>query len=239
MLPQARRSTPDREVTQHILDRPVWHALATRQARFAVGDGAARRFAGDIGPLAGVRDESDESLNDLARLLPHEGVLALFANADDPLPSGAFLERGREGVQMVATARFGEQSAEGLLALGDDDAPEMLVLALLTEPGPFAAGTHRLSQFWGIRENGRLVAMAGERLQLTGYSEVSGVCTHPDHRGRGHAVRLLKFVAAQIEARGETPILHSYAANTGALKLYETLGFETRRSFTFKFVRRN
>ncbi|MES2290768.1 MAG: GNAT family N-acetyltransferase [Pseudomonadota bacterium] len=223
---------------EHVLDRPIWHALTTRQAGLAIGDGAARRFAPDIGPLAGARDESDQSLADLARLLPSEGVIALFANADDPLPPGGVLEKAGEGVQMVAGSRFGLQSSEGLLALGDADAAEMLALALLTEPGPFAARTHRLSQFWGIRDNGRLVAMAGERLQVPGFSEVSGVCTHPDARGRGYAVRLMKFVAAQIEARGETPILHSYSANTGALKLYESLGFATRRTFTFKFVRR-
>lgn len=222
----------------HVLDRPIWHALATRQAGLAVGEGAARRFSPDIGPLAGARDESDESLADLSRLLPDDGVIALFADPSDPLPSGAFLEKAGEGVQMVATSRFGEQPSDGLLALGDSDAAEMLALALLTEPGPFAARTHRLSQFWGIRDNGRLVAMAGERLQVPGFAEVSGVCTHPDARGRGHAVRLMKFIAAQIEARGETPILHSYSANTGALKLYESLGFATRRSFVFRFLRR-
>lgn len=223
---------------EHVLDRPIWHALTIRQAGLAVGDGAARRFAPDIGPLAGARDESGDSLADLSRLLPHDGVITLFADASDPLPPGALLEKAGEGVQMIATSRFGEQSPEGLLALGDGDAAEMLTLALLTEPGPFAARTHRLSQFWGIRDNGRLVAMAGERLQVPGFSEISGVCTHPDARGRGHAVRLMKFVAAQIEARGETPILHSYSANTGALKLYESLGFATRRSFLFRFLRR-
>lgn len=223
---------------EHILDRPIWHALTTRQAGLALAEGVARRFAPDIGPLAGARDESDESLTDLSRLLPSEGVIALFADEKHPLPPGGVLEKAGEGVQMVATAPFGEQSSDGLLALGDDDAAEMLALALLTEPGPFAARTHRLSQFWGIRENGRLVAMAGERLQVPGFSEVSGVCTHPDARGRGHAVRLLNFVAAQIEARGETPILHSYSANAGALKLYESLGFAARRTFMFRFVRR-
>jgi ribosomal protein S18 acetylase RimI-like enzyme len=225
-------------MAEHLLDRPIWHALTTRQAGLAVGEGAARRFAPDIGPLAGARDESAESLADLASLLPVSGVITLFADPRDTLLPGAILEKSGEGVQMVATARFGEQSAEGLLPLGDDDAPEMLALALLTKPGPFAARTHRLSQFWGIRDSGRLVAMAGERLQVPGFAEVSGVCTHPDARGRGHAVRLMTFVAAQIEARGETPILHSYAANTGAIKLYRSLGFETRRTFDFRFFGR-
>lgn len=219
-----------------VLDRPIWHALTTRQASLSVGVGRARRFAPDIGPLAAACDNSAESMAALEDLLCVHKTLTLFADAQDPLPN-AIVERAGEGVQMVAFARFGTQPSDGLLALGDSDAAEMLALALLTEPGPFAAETYRLSQFWGIRERGKLVAMAGERLQVPGFSEISGVCTHPDHRGQGHAVRLLKFVAAQIEARGETPILHSYAANTGALKLYESLGFRVRRAFTFKFLR--
>lgn len=220
----------------HVLDRPIWNALTTRQAGLSVGDAVARRFAPDVGPLAAACDNSAESLAALERLLHDHGALTLFADAHDPLPNG-IVERVGEGVQMIATVPFGPQPADGLRALGDDDAAEMLALALLTEPGPFASGTHRLSQFWGIRENGKLVAMAGERLQVPGFAEVSGVCTHPDHRGQGHAVRLLTFVAAQIEARGETPILHSYASNTGALKLYESLGFRTRRAFNFTFLR--
>lgn len=221
----------------HVLDRPIWHALTTRQARFADGEGAALGFMADIGPLAATRNDGAESLAALSALLTRRGALALFSEADGPIPDGAILEKAGEGVQMLATAPFGVQSSDGLLPLGEPDAAEMLALALLTEPGPFGTGTHRLSQFWGIRENGVLVAMAGERLQPPGFAEVSGVCTHPDHRGKGHAVRLMKFVAAQIEARGETPMLHSYSVNTSALKLYESLGFRVRRDFVFKFLR--
>lgn len=218
------------------LDRPIWHALTTRQAGLSVGRGAARRFAPDIGPLAAARDTSAESIAALGQLLRDHGTLTLFADVHDPVPD-AVVERAAEGVQMVASAHFGVQPVDGLLALGSDDAAEMLALAQLTAPGPFAAQTHRLSQFWGVRKGGKLVAMAGERLQVRGFSEISGVCTHPEHRGQSYAVRLMKFVAAQIEARGETPILHSYAANTGALKLYESLGFRMRRTFVFTFLR--
>jgi predicted GNAT family acetyltransferase len=224
-------------VGTHILDRPIWHALTSRQADFALGAGQARRFAADIGPLAGAPDESDESLRALADLLAVDGTLVLFARDGDALPPGAMIERQGEGLQMVATRLFDPTPPPSVIALTDADAPEMLALAKLTEPGPFRTRTHALGQFWGFHENGMLVAMAGERMRLPGYGEVSAVCTHPDHRGRGHAARLLQFVAAQIEARGDTPILHSYAGNTGAIRLYEALGFETRIECVFRFLR--
>ena len=112
--------------------------------------------------------------------------------------------------------------------LGDEDVTEMVVLAKLTKPGPFETGTPRLSQFWGIKEKGRLVAMAGERMKHIGHSEISGVCSHPDFRGRGFARALWAAVAKKIIARGEAPYLHSYSENTSAIRLYDSLGFQIR-----------
>ena len=112
------------------------------------------------------------------------------------------------GVQMVAETLAGGSDID-FLELGDADAAEMLALATLTEPGPFFTRTHRLGDFIGIRHAGRLVAMAGERMKPEGFTEVSGVCTHPDFRGRGYAGALMRVVAARIAARGEMPFLHA------------------------------
>jgi predicted GNAT family acetyltransferase len=115
-----------------------------------------------------------------------------------------------------------------IVGLGEADAAEMLALATLTKPGPFFERTHELGDFVGVKVDGRLAAMAGERLKVPGYTEVSGVCAHPEHRGRGYAAALMERVAAGIRARGETPILHTYADNAGAIALYERLGYRTR-----------
>ncbi len=122
--------------------------------------------------------------------------------------------------------------------LGGADVPDMIALAQLTKPGPFLPRTHELGQFIGIREQGRLVAMAGERIRLNGYSEVSGVCTHPDYRGRGLARLLSILVSRRIAARGQTPFLHAFASNTSAIRLYESIGYVTRTMVSVTFLRR-
>lgn len=114
----------------------------------------------------------------------------------------------------------------------------MIALATVTKPGPFAARTHALGSFFGIKENGVLLAMAGERMKHDGYTEVSGVCTHPDARGRGFARSLSAHVARRIVERGETPYLHAYATNTAAIELYESLGFRLRREMHVASVAR-
>lgn len=212
----------------HPLDRPIWHALSTRLSHFAVGRPRALRFAPDIGPLAAARDDSPESLQDLSDLVAEHGSVVLLQVGESPLPPRTVAEITATGVQMVAQKLAPIEPAGPVEQLTEADAPEMLALATLTKPGPFKARTHRLGGFWGIRENGKLVAMAGERMKLDGFTEVSGVCTHPDVRGRGYAGLLSRTVATQIQNRGETPMLHAFAANTAAVSLYESLGFVLR-----------
>ena len=132
-----------------------------------------------------------------------------------------------EVVQMTAGVALGERDDE-IVALGDDDVPEMLALTALTNPGPFLPRTIEMGDYVGVRDEGKLVAMAGERFRVPGWTEVSAVCTAPTHRGRGLATRLLRAVAAGIEARGEGVFLHVVATNTGAIRLYEALGFSIR-----------
>ncbi len=125
----------------------------------------------------------------------------------------------------------------GFEALTEADAPEMLALATATKPGPFAARTHQLGDFVGVKHEGRLVAMAGERMKPDGFTEVSGVCTDPEYRGRGYAGGLMRAVAERILARGEVPFLHVYAHNAGAIALYEALGFTFRRALVMSVLR--
>ncbi len=196
----------------HSLDRPVWSALTTRQAAIALGDQRARRFAPDMGMFAAACDESAESLAALARF---EGPICLMEPAGAALPAGLSVVSADVCYQMVAVTVASVCEPAGLAAL--------------TRPGPFFARTNRLGRFIGVRQAGRLVAMAGERMQPAGFTEVSGVCTHPDWRGLGLARALIGTVAGRILERQDVPFLHTYARNVGAIALYEQLGFRLRR----------
>jgi ribosomal protein S18 acetylase RimI-like enzyme len=89
------------------------------------------------------------------------------------------------------------------LPLGTTDVPEMLELTAASEPGPFLPQTIQMGSYFGIRAgDGRLVAIAGERLRSTAFAEISAVCTHPEFRGHGYARDLTTFLAAQIRAAG-------------------------------------
>jgi predicted GNAT family acetyltransferase len=210
------------------LDRPIWTALTTRQAEFALGGPLALRYQSDVEPFAAVESDSKDGLEALAQVLvPGEAHILLQAEPS-PLPSGIQLADEAAGVQMVATRIITAARPSDAIRLSDADSPEMLELAELTRPGPFRPRTHCLGTFWGIRREGRLVAMAGERMKIPGMTEVSGVATHPDWRGHGFARSLSAFVASEIARRGETPFLHAFANNIAAIRLYESLGFAIR-----------
>lgn len=216
--------------SDHPLDRPVWSALTGRQSDLTLKQGEALRFAPDYGLFAAAPDTSAPSMADLAALVAAHGDVALVeAEAPPPIPDVA-VRTSAVCWQMVADEPnpVGEP-AFAFEDLTEADAPQMLALASLTAPGPFFARTHQLGRFVGVKLGGQLVAMAGERMRPPGHTEVSGVCTHPDHRGRGYAAGLMLEVAARIRARGEVPFLHSYAHNTGAIALYQALGFDFRR----------
>jgi ribosomal protein S18 acetylase RimI-like enzyme len=216
----------------HPLDRPVWSALSTRQRDVSLGDGRARRLRPEIGAFAAAADWTAPNIAALKDLIEPGGGLFLVEDEGPPCPPGLEVAMSAPCVQMVGTDVAEVAASFEILALGDADAPEMLALARLTEPGPFFERTHTLGAFVGVREGGRLVAMAGERMRPEGFTEVSGVCTHPDARGRGYAAVLSSLVARRIRARGETPFLHTFGENAGAIALYERLGFVHRRVIT-------
>jgi ribosomal protein S18 acetylase RimI-like enzyme len=210
------------------LDRPIWSALTTRHAEFAQGGPLALRYRSTVEPFAATERDDESALAALPALVEPGDFLLLLQATPSPVPPGMKLVHDRLGVQMIATRPIDGDKPDDAVPLGDSDVAEMIALAELTKPGPFRSETHRLAQFWGIRRDGRLIAMAGERMKLPGMSELSGICSHPDWRGHGFARSLSAFVCNLIQQRGETPILHAYADNAGAIRLYEELGFELR-----------
>jgi predicted GNAT family acetyltransferase len=223
----------------HPLDRPVWMSLTTHHAALSEGDALARRFMRDVNLFASARDDSPEALAALADLVGPEQSVFLLQAPKINVPTGLEVVKVAEGVQMVAALSSAfTKTGDDILKLVEKDAPEMLALATLTEPGPFLARTHAMGNFLGIRIDGQLAAMAGERMRFPGYTELSGVCTHPEFRGRGLARRLSVAVAADIQARGDQIFLHAWKANYPAITLYETLGFEVRTEVNVVVLKR-
>jgi predicted GNAT family acetyltransferase len=222
--------------SEALLDNPIWSSLTTGHAHLAIGErsgrGLARRYPADIGPLSAVQELSSEAYTDLAAIVPEGDVAVLFLEHAVEIPAGWQLVRDGRLVQMVCPIVPDRPSlAEVILPMTLEDFPEMVALASLTEPGPFRAHTADLGGFVGIRVDGRLAAMAGQRMAPTGFAEVSAVCTHPDFRGRGYAQALVAAVTRNIHCEGRVPFLTSFEANTGAVRIYQQVGFIHRRTF--------
>ncbi|MFC4036226.1 GNAT family N-acetyltransferase [Streptomyces polygonati] len=218
-----------------VLDNVAWAALTGRQRHLAEIVGSAARFQPEVSPFTAVADAADPGCwTDLATLV---GPGNAFALAGVPtLPEGWATGQSGQGVQLVGTALRGEADPEAV-RLGAADVPEMLDLVGRTKPGPFMPRTVELGAYYGIRRDGELVAMAGERLRPPGWTEISAVCTDDRYRGQGLATRLVRHTAAGIQDRGDTPFLHAAAVNTGAIRLYEAMGFTKRRTVLFHFLR--
>lgn len=215
----------------HPLDRPVWSMLTGRQAHLAEGDERAVRIDRGYGVFGAAADTGAEAQAALAALVPDDGGIWIVEGAPWPVPPGTYEVKRAVLAQMVAEGAPPSPPEDdvAILPLDERDAAEMAALADHARPGPWGPTTHRYGPFFGIRENGRLLAMAGQRMLMPGMAEVSGVSTWADCRGRGYAKTLIGHVMREMIARGEQPFLHSYADNMGALGLYETLGFRVRR----------
>ena len=221
----------------HPLDNAIWHALTTTQEGFAETQGGARRYRPDVSIFHAVDRFDHHAWADLAELAGPGHALALFRDAVPVPPDGWERVIGGPGYQMVAAELAPPTAVGAVRPLTDDDLPEILALVELTKPGPFAARTIDLGGYVGLFDEERLMAMAGERMRLPGYGEVSAVCTHPDARGRGLGSVVTRHVSAAIQERGETAFLHVATTNEGARRVYERLGFATRRTVELAVLR--
>jgi ribosomal protein S18 acetylase RimI-like enzyme len=222
----------------HPLDRPVWNALATTHADLAEGSTLARRYQPSIVPFAAMADDGPESLAALTALPGADEMMVLVEAGPINVPPTLEVVIESKLVQMIRERPCERLTDPRITPLGEADAEDMLALATLTRPGPFTLKAQSLGTFWGIKLDGRLVAMAGQRMRQPGFGELSGLCTHPDFQGRGFGTLLFRFVAGEISARGDAVFLHAYANNTPAISLYERLGFTLRAEMNIRAVKR-
>ncbi len=212
----------------NLLDNPVWHALTGPHRAHALGRGTARHYPRDIAPFSAIAEPSEQAYADLAADLPVNAEARLFRPSVEPLPAG-WEELDRFPLLQMAASRDPGDVDVATTLLTAADSAAMLDLVAATKPGPFGPRTPLLGRYLGIWQGGRLVAMAGERLRVTGHVELSGICVHPEARGKGYAAALTRRLMRLAFEGGEVPFLHVRPDNVGAVALYKRLGFETRR----------
>ncbi len=214
------------KAVNHLLNNPIWNALSTDQSYLAQSNHLAKRFPRDVAPFGAMQAQSPSEYEALAQILTGD-TAALFLDSKPVLPDDWQMRISGDMYQMTFEAPRPAKPNQIIRKLTQADVPDMLALTKLTEPGPFLPRTIELGAYYGIHESGSLVAMAGERLHLTGFTEVSAVCTHPNFRGRGYGNALMSVVISGILDRGETPFLHVKTDNP-AIALYKRLGFQIR-----------
>jgi ribosomal protein S18 acetylase RimI-like enzyme len=223
---------------ERLLDRPIWSALTTSQKHLAEGGPRARRYPVDMTPFADMVDMSEASFAALGDLLAGSQVAALFTPEPVDVPANFKVVLAETGEQMIGSPADSPLRDAEIVKLGAADVAAMMALTELTKPGPFALRTHELGTFLGIRVDGQLVAMAGERMKPAEYTEITAVCVHPSHRGRGYGQILLSAVSRQIVSRGEIPFLHVFTNNHSAIALYRRQGMEIRRRLHVTVLKR-
>jgi len=219
----------DSDSGAHPLDQVIWRALTSCHRDVAEGDHLALRYLAPIAPFAATTDVSTASFQSLLALLPVGDRIALFT-LEEIMPPSSFsvIERGFVDQMILLKTPSGAGSTP-IVRLDASDVPDMRALADTTHPGPFGPRTIELGQYIGVRRQGTLVAMAGERMRLDGFTEISAVCVHPSCRGQGLAVELINTLARSISSRAETSFLHVFNSNHPAIALYRKLGFVLRR----------
>lgn len=209
----------------------VWKALTTEHAWMALGDGSARRYPADVVPFAALEENTEAALYDLVSLMaPEEELFVVWNKEAGSLPS---IDRFTVLYELTAfqmapgTSEIAGTSLDHRIEpLSAMHGQEMVALTDVAFPGFFRPRTYSTGRYWGIRDAGELIAMAGERMAVPGCREISAVCTHPAHLGRGYATELVRYVLQQHRQEGLQSFLHVSDSNARAVGVYERLGFE-------------
>jgi ribosomal protein S18 acetylase RimI-like enzyme len=219
------------------LDNPAWYSLLETHQYFAIGNDAFKRYQPHIVSFAAFHSGKKDILNELNNWMQPEE--SFFLIGDMPtLPSNYFIETVLPCVQMICTTKIKTNITASIEALSEKDDDDMISLINKTLPGYYLRGTRLMGDYFGIRINGELVAMTGERMRMDGLTEISAVVTHPDFTGRGYAQQLVAHTSNKNLAAGITPYLHTGATNERAIKIYELLGYTTRRIIDFTRIKR-
>jgi ribosomal protein S18 acetylase RimI-like enzyme len=224
---------------EYILDNPAWHALSSGNKDLANGNETAKYFAREVSPFVGINEPTISNFNKLYETIPFAGSFGFISPVEIEFPLPWKVVKCMRVLQMTFEGPLTQTIDEkGIVPLNETHIPQMLDLTKLTNPGPFNDRTIDFGHYRGIFDGDRLVAMAGQRMHPYNYAEISAVCTHSDHLGKGYARKLLLNQVERIKAASETPFLHVLADNTRAIKVYHDLGFKTRKEISICIIQK-
>lgn len=227
------------DLPENLFANPVWHALQTKHRHFAVRAGDACRYPAGVAPFAAIAAPTAAALIDLHSLLAPGEFVWLIGDDYPPAPERS-LEGTMDCLQMVLPETVTPaRPAREIVPLSDANASEMVALTDIAFPGLFRSRTIEMGSYYGVRSAGELIAMGGERLMLEGYPEISGVCTHPAHRGKGLAASLIWQLVRDHRRDGLVSWLHVASENHRAIQLYLRMGFRVVRKVRLHRVSRN
>jgi len=224
---------------EHLLDNPIWNALISGNSNLTHGSSEVKYFAENVAPFVGFEDYSVANFNMLYELVSDQRVLAVVSAEEITIPENWKVLNNMKILQLVFNGSVPQEpTSQELITLQEQHIPAMLALTKMTNPGPFSERTIDFGNYKGIFSNDELIAMAGYRTQPSPYIEVSAVCTHPNHHGKGYAGTLINYHIGQIIAASGIPYLHSRTDNITAIRLYQKLGFSVRKEMTFNIIQK-
>jgi predicted GNAT family acetyltransferase len=222
----------------HVLDNPAWNALISGNKNLSNGTESVKYFSKDVSPFIGLKENSIENLQLLHDLVPAGSISGFISPVEMEIPEPWKVVQCVKSLQLMYEDETPENAQSELITLTDNDIPQMLALTKLTNPGPFAPRTIDFGHYRGVFDGDQLVAMAGQRLHASPYAEISAVCTHPDHLGKGYARQLLTYHIQRIRAASGKPYLHVRHDNYRAINVYHGIGFTTRTSLYFYMMQK-
>jgi len=223
-----------------ILDNPIWNAMISGNNSLTIGNEYAKFFPEDVAPFAGLKEFDEQSFQQLHNIFPKNRVAVIFSAMPVEIPANWNVKDSIKAFQMIfdrVNKPLPGDEVE-ILSLSKEHVPEMIALTKLTHPGPFAKRTIEFGNYFGIFKNSNLVAMAGQRLNPGRYVEISAVCTHPEHAGKGYGKALINNLVQRINSEGNVPILHVRADNEHACSIYKYLGFTIRSEININVIQK-